>query len=64
MVTQVKESILPSNSGKTKVMLDVSTSSPSITPKFVTGMLNDHMKHLTNHLYYMLENGLVKISKL
>jgi hypothetical protein len=26
-------------------------------------MLNDHTKHLTNHLHYMLENGLVRISK-
>jgi hypothetical protein len=53
----------PFNSGKTKVMPDVSTSSPSVTPKDVTGMLNDHTKHLTNHLHYMLENGLVKIFK-
>jgi hypothetical protein len=26
-------------------------------------MLNDHTKYLTNHLHYMLENGLVKIFK-
>jgi hypothetical protein len=26
-------------------------------------MLNDHTKDLTNHLHYMLENGLVKIFK-
>jgi hypothetical protein len=26
-------------------------------------MLNDHTKHLTNHLHYMLENVLVKIFK-
>jgi hypothetical protein len=26
-------------------------------------MLNDHTKHLTNHLHYMLENSLVKIFK-
>jgi hypothetical protein len=44
-------------------MPDVSTSSPSITPEDVTGMLNDHTKHLINHLHYMLENGLVKIFK-
>jgi hypothetical protein len=44
-------------------MPDVSTSSPSVTPEDVTGMLNDHTKHLTNHLHYMLENGLVKIFK-
>jgi hypothetical protein len=62
-VTQVKEVILPSNSSKTKVMPAVSISSPSVTPKDVTGMLNDHTKHLTNHLHYMLENGLVKIFK-
>jgi hypothetical protein len=30
-VTQVKETILPSTSGKAKVMPDLSTSSPSIT---------------------------------
>jgi hypothetical protein len=44
-------------------MSTVSTSSPSVTPEDVTGMLNDHTKHLTNHLYYMLENSLVKIFK-
>jgi hypothetical protein len=27
-------------------------------------MLNDHIKHLTDHLHYMLENGLVKIFKI
>jgi hypothetical protein len=26
-------------------------------------MLNDHTKHLTNHLHYILKNGLVKIFK-
>jgi hypothetical protein len=26
-------------------------------------MLDDHTKHLTNHLHYMLENGLMKIFK-
>jgi hypothetical protein len=62
-VTQVKEVILSSTSDKAKVMPDVSTSSPSVTPEDVTGMLNDHTKHLTNHLHYMLENGLVKIFK-
>jgi hypothetical protein len=62
-VTDVKEIILPSNSGKTKVMPDVSTSFSSVTPKDVTGTLNDHTKHLINHLHYMLENGLVKIFK-
>jgi hypothetical protein len=44
-------------------MPDVSTSSPSITPEDVTSMLNDHTKHLTNHLHYMLEDSLVKIFK-
>jgi hypothetical protein len=44
-------------------MPDVSTSSPSVTPEDVTGMLSDHTKHLLNHLHYMLENGLVKILK-
>jgi hypothetical protein len=62
-VTQVKEAILPSSSGKVRVMPAASTSSPSITPEDVTGMLNDHTKHLTNHLHYMLENSLVKIFK-
>jgi hypothetical protein len=62
-VTQVKEAILPSNSGKTKVMPDVSISSPSVTPEDVTGMLNDHTEYLINHLHYMLENSLVKIFK-
>jgi hypothetical protein len=60
-VTQVKETILSFASGKAKVMPDVSTSSPSVTIEDVTSMLNDHTKHLTNHLHYMLENGLVKI---
>jgi hypothetical protein len=41
----------------------VSTSSPSVTPKELTGMLTDHMKHLTNYLHYMVENDLVKIFK-
>jgi hypothetical protein len=58
-ITRVKEAILPSNSGKTKIMPNVSTSSP-VTPEDVAGMLNDHTKHLTNHLHYMLENSLVK----
>jgi hypothetical protein len=62
-VTQVKEAILPSNSGKAKVMPDASTTSPSVTPEDVTGMLNDHTKHLTNHSHYILEDGLVKIFK-
>jgi hypothetical protein len=62
-ITQVKEAILSSTSDKAKVMSDVSTSSPSVTPEDVTGMLNDHTKHFTNHLHYMLENGLVKIFK-
>jgi hypothetical protein len=44
-------------------MLDVSTTSSFVTPEDVTGMLNDHTKHLINHLHYMLENGLVKIYK-
>jgi hypothetical protein len=58
-VTQVKEAILSSTSGKAKVMSDVSTSSPSVTPEVVTGMLNDHTKYLMNHLHYIIENGLV-----
>jgi hypothetical protein len=62
-VTQINEAILPSTSGKAKVTTTISTSSPSVTPEDVTGMLNDHTKHLTNHLHYMLENGLVKIFK-
>jgi hypothetical protein len=62
-VTQVQEAILPSTGGKDKVMPTVSTSSPSITPEDVTSMLIDHTKLLTNHLHYMLENGLVKIFK-
>jgi hypothetical protein len=62
-VTQVKETILSFASGKAKVMPDVSTSSPSVTIEDVTSMLNDHTKHLRNHLHYMLENGLVKILK-
>jgi hypothetical protein len=62
-VTQVKEAILPSSSGKAKVTSVVSTSSPSVTPKDVTDMINDHTKLLTNPLHYMLENGLVKIFK-
>jgi hypothetical protein len=44
-------------------MLDVSTSSRSVTPEDVIDMLNDHTKHLMNHLHYMQENGLVKIFK-
>jgi hypothetical protein len=60
-VTQVKEAILPSTSDKAKVTTAVSTSSPSVTPEDVIGMLNDHTKHLTNHLHYILENELVKI---
>jgi hypothetical protein len=53
--------MLPSTRDKAKVMPDVSTSSPSVTPEDVTGMLNDHIKHMTNQLHYMLEDGLVKI---
>jgi hypothetical protein len=41
----------------------VSTSSPSVTPEDVIGMLTNHTKHLTNHLHYMVENDLVKIFK-
>jgi hypothetical protein len=59
-VTQVKEAILPSTSGKDKVMPAISISSPFITTEDVTG---DHTKHPTNHLNYMLENDLVKIFK-
>jgi hypothetical protein len=44
-------------------MPDVSTLSPSITLEDVTGMLNDHTKHLTNHLHYILENDLVEMFK-
>jgi hypothetical protein len=44
-------------------MPNVSTSSSFVTPEDVIGMLNDHTKHLPNHLHYMLENGLVKIFK-
>jgi hypothetical protein len=62
-VTQVKEVVLPSNYGKAKVMPDVSTSSPSVTPEDVIGMLNDHTELLTNLLHYMLEDSLVKIFK-
>jgi hypothetical protein len=57
------EVILPSTSGKAKVTPAVSTSFPYVTPEDVTGILNDHTKHLTNHLHYMLQNGLVKIFK-
>jgi predicted Holliday junction resolvase-like endonuclease len=46
-VTQVKEVILPSTSGKDKVMPTISTSSSFVSPKDVTGMLNDHTKHLS-----------------
>jgi hypothetical protein len=42
---------------------DVSTSSLSVTPEDVSGILNDHTKHMTNQLHYMLEDGLVKIFK-
>jgi predicted HTH transcriptional regulator len=59
-VTQVKEVILPSTSSKAKVMPDVGTSSPSVTHDDVSSMLNDHSKHMTNQLKYMLEDGLVK----
>jgi hypothetical protein len=41
-------------------MPDVSTLPLSITPEDVSGMLNDHSKHMTNQLKYMLEDGLVK----
>jgi hypothetical protein len=44
-------------------MPDVSILSPSVTPEDLTGMLNDHIKYLINHLHYMLKNGLVKIFK-
>jgi hypothetical protein len=44
-------------------MPTVSTLFPSVTLEDVTSMLNDHTKHLANHLHYMLENGLVKIFK-
>jgi hypothetical protein len=63
MVIQVKEAILPSTNGKAKVMLDVSTSSPCVTPEDVSGMLNDHTKHMKNQLKYFLEDGLVMIFK-
>jgi predicted HTH transcriptional regulator len=59
-VTQVKEAILPSTNDKAKIMPDVSTLPLSITPEDVSGMLNDHSKHMTNQLKYMLEDGLVK----
>jgi hypothetical protein len=62
-VTHVKEAILPSTSGKAKVTSAVSISSPSVTLEDVTDMLNDHTKHPTSHLHYMLENSLVKIFK-
>jgi hypothetical protein len=60
-VTQVREAILSSSSNKAKETSALSTSSPSVTHEDVTGMLNDHTKHPTNHLHYMLENSLVKI---
>jgi hypothetical protein len=41
-------------------MPDVGTSPPSITPEDVSDMLNDHSKHMTNQLKYMLEDDLVK----
>jgi hypothetical protein len=41
-------------------MPDVSTSSPSVAPEDVSSMLNDHSRHMTNRLKYMLEDGLVK----
>jgi hypothetical protein len=44
-------------------MSNVSISSPSFTPEDVFGMLNDHSKHMTNQLKYMLEDDLVKIFK-
>jgi hypothetical protein len=59
-VTQVKEAILPSTKDKAKIMPDVSTLPLSITPEDVSGMLNDHSKHMINQLKYMLEDGLVK----
>jgi hypothetical protein len=63
-VTQVKEPIFPSTSGKAKVTPDVSASSCFGTPEDVSSMLNDHNKHMTNQLKYMLEDGLVKIFKM
>jgi hypothetical protein len=62
-ITQVKEVIIPSTSDKDKVMPAASTSFPYVTHEDVTGMHNNHTKYLTNHLHYMLENGLVKIFK-
>jgi hypothetical protein len=59
-VTQVKEVILPTTNGTTKVIPNVSTSSPLVTPEDVSNMLHDHSKHL---MEYMLEDGLVKIFK-
>jgi hypothetical protein len=44
-------------------MPTVSPSSLSVTPKDVSSMLNEHTKHVTNQLNYMLEDGLVKIFK-
>jgi hypothetical protein len=63
-VTQVKEAIFPSTSGKAKVTPDVSASSHSGTPEDVSSMLNDHNKHMTNQLKYMLEDGLVIFFKM
>jgi hypothetical protein len=62
-VTQLKEVILPSTSSKAQVMPTVSPSSLSVIPEDVSSMLNDHTKHMTNQLNYMLEDGLVKIFK-
>jgi hypothetical protein len=59
-VTQVKEVVLPTTNGTTKVIPNVSTSSPLVTPEDVSNMLHDHSKHL---MEYMLEDGLVKIFK-
>jgi hypothetical protein len=44
-------------------MPNVCSSSPSITPEDVSGMLNDHSKHMMIQLKNMLEDGLVKIFK-
>jgi hypothetical protein len=63
-ITQIKEPILPPIDSKREVCTtQVSDPSTSVTPEDVTDMLNDHTKHLTNHLHYMLESSLEKIIK-
>jgi hypothetical protein len=63
-ITQIKEPVLPPIDSEKEVRTaQVSHPSTSVTPEDVTGMLNDHTKHLTNHLHHMLENGLEKIIK-